>query len=118
MVTRYSTIQSQQINALLPPEILHHVFRRLPPRDMNNVVLACRLWREVREAPGFWSWVTLSGTVSTMLESKRLKTAREVFIGTVSEKVLKAMVRHKGLIGAIPLTMDPGLLARALTRLE
>ena len=62
----FSTNQSDLINALLPPKMLHQVFRLLPPRDMKNVLLVCQLWREVGEAPGLWSWVVLRVTRENM----------------------------------------------------
>merc|ERR1719319_1379150 len=35
----------------LPEEMLERVFHLLPPRDLKAVVLVCRWWREVGEAP-------------------------------------------------------------------
>ena len=106
---------------------LELVFGLLPPRDMENVVLVCRLWREVGEAPQFWAWVVLGVTrenMSTMPErlgSRRLQAVRKLKVEewvVVSEEVLQAMVRHQGLrvvVGGGP-TLDIGLLARMVTR--
>ena len=64
--------------------VLQLVFGLLPYSDLKNVVLVCRLWREVGEAPGFWAWVVLRLTrenMSTMperLESWRMRAVREL----------------------------------------
>ena len=39
------------VNMLLPEEMLERVFLLLPPRDLKAVVLVCRWWMEVGEAP-------------------------------------------------------------------
>ena len=124
-----STNQSHQINALLPPEILHQVFRLLPPRDMKNVMLVCQLWREVGEAPGLWAWVVLRGTWDNMssmaevLDSRRIRTVRKLMVWSVSEEILKAVARHQGLnvmeVGGEGLSVvDPNLLVSAVALLE
>ena len=43
-------------NMLLPVEILEKVFCLLPPQDLKSAVRVCRWWREVGEAPRFWTW--------------------------------------------------------------
>ena len=72
---------------------------------------------------GFWAWVILREAVPEVLESRRLKTVRKLIAWTVSDKLLKAMARHKGLkvlevSGTVPSVVDPGLLTLAVTRLE
>ena len=119
-MTRFYTNQPHQINALLPPEMLHYIFYQLPPRDLKNVVLVCRRWREVGEA-GFWAWVILREAVPEVLESRRMKTVREIIAWT--DKLLKLMTRHKGLkvlevSGTVPSEVYPCLMALAVTRLE
>ena len=125
----FSTNQSDLINALLPPEMLHQVFRLLPPRDMKNVLLVCQLWREVGEAPGLWSWVVLRVTRENMatmpeaLDSRRMKTVRKLMVWTVPEELLKVLVRHQRLLvmeaGVAALsTVDPGVLVAAVTMVE
>ena len=39
--------------------VLSLVFRLLHRRDMRSVVLVCRLWREVGEAPTYWAGLQL-----------------------------------------------------------
>ena len=125
----YSTNQSDQINALLPPEMLHQVFCLLPPRDMKNVLLVCQLWREVGEAPGLWSWVVLRVTRENManmpevLGIRRLKTVRKLMAWTVPVELLKGLARHQLLRvmevgGAILPTADPEVLVTAVTMVE
>ena len=124
-----STNQPHQINALLPPEILHQVFRLLPPRDMKNVLLVCQLWREVGEAPGLWAWVVLRGTWENMssmaevLDTRRIRTVRKLMVWSVPEELLKAVVRHHGLSvmevgGEVLSILEPSLLVGAVTLLE
>ena len=121
--------QEDQINTLLPPELLDHVFHLLAPQDLKAAVLVCRLWREVGEAPGLWSWVGLrvtrenQSTILEALDSRRLKSARMLSVEEVTNEVLEAVVRHQGLRlmkveDAVLSTVDPNLLARAVTRLE
>ena len=126
------TNQPSQINSLLPPEMLHQVFWQLPPRELKNVVLVCRLWREVGEEPVLWAGVIPRVTrenMSTMPErlgSKRMRAVRElrVKLGVeVSEEVLEAVARHRRLrvveMGCAKLSsVDPSLLASAVSRLE
>ena len=128
------------INRLLGQRagVLELVFGLLPPRDMKNVVLVCRLWREVGEAPGFWAWVILEVTretrktrdnMSTMPErlgSRRMGAVRELKVESwveLSEEVLEAVVRHP-LLRVVRMnetdlsSVDPGLLARVVARME
>ena len=113
----------------LPGEILERIFRLLPPRVLKMVVLVCRRWRKVGEAPLFWSWVVLP-TVGTdnlavipkMLETRRLENVREMTIYDVSEELLQAVGQHKGLKVLNMLTdlssVTPGLLAKVIAGKE
>ena len=48
------------------------------------VVLVCRRWREVGEAPGLWAWVVLRVTreklasMPKVLDSRRLAAVRRI----------------------------------------
>jgi len=118
------------INRLLPTEVLYRVFYLLPPRDLKTVVLVCRWWREVGEAPALWVWVCLkvkeeSGAkVQEMLVSRRLQAVRRIELEEVevSSKLLGAVARHPGLqemeVDADISTVDPELLARTVLQLE
>ena len=85
--------------------VLELVLGLLLPRDMKDVVLVCRLSREVGEAPGFWSWVVLRVTRENMLailermKNRRFKAVKELRVskGVVSEELLEAVVRLEGL---------------------
>ena len=46
--------------------VLRLVFGFLPPRDLKNVVLVCRLWREVGEEPGLGAWGVIRMTRENM----------------------------------------------------
>ena len=49
------------INRVLPPEILEKVFSHLrAPKDLNNVMLVCKTWKNIGEAPALWSWFTIT----------------------------------------------------------
>ena len=119
-----------QINPLLLPEVLHQVFRLLVPQDLKIAVLVCRLWREVGEAPSLWTWVVLrenrenQSTMVELLERRRMKTVRKIVVEMLSVELLEAVVRHQGL-KVMKLEdmdqqtkVDPGLLARAVNRME
>ena len=119
-----STARQDQINVMLPPELLHKVFLLLAPEDIKAAVLVCRLWREVGEAPSLWSWVVLRVTswdqtdMLELLERRRMKNVKEVRVMTVTDEVLQAVIKHEGLrlIKVQPFdlnSVDPTLLARA-----
>ena len=72
-----STLRPKQINSVLPLELLHQILGLLAPQDLKAAVLVCRLWREVGEAPGLWTWAFLRVTrenLATMPD--RLATRR------------------------------------------
>ena len=51
------------INRVLPPEILEKIFSQLcDPKDLNTVMLVCKTWNKVGEAPSLWSRVTIRKT--------------------------------------------------------
>merc|ERR1719270_1372320 len=59
------------INRILPPEILEKVFSHLRAiNDLNNVMLVCKTWKNVGEAPALWSGFTI--TKDFQLPLKRL----------------------------------------------
>jgi len=66
----------------LPGEILEQIFLLLPRRDLMQVVLVCRWWREVGERPHFWS--SSSITVSRMGELHMLMIRRLEFLEGVT----------------------------------
>merc|ERR1719319_437600 len=108
------------------------VFHLLPPRDLKAVVLVCRWWREVGEAPALWVWVCIRvkgenhGYIKEFLDSRRLQAVRRIEVREeveVSEELLQAVVRHPGLkemrVQSTDLSaVDPELLAQAVTQLE
>jgi len=95
------------------------------------VVLVCRRWREVGEAPGLWLWVSLvagEGSLAAMpamLDSRRLSRKTCLEARVVSEELLRAMARHPALrsvdMGHPSCALarqETGLLVAAVTRLE
>ena len=88
--------------ATLPAEMLERVFNLLPPRDLKAVVLVCRWWREVAEAPWLWAWVVVPGVVvgtslarvTGMLgsESRRLPPLTRLEVRVVTEELLQAFI--------------------------
>jgi len=134
-------IKSQKhINKLLPAEMLERVFHLLPPRDLKAVVLVCRWWREVGEAPALWVWVMLQASwknIQSMAEalgSRRLQGVRRLEVEDMAGRsnvevelevpgeLLQAVIRHPGLreldLAANLAMLEPELLAQAVTRLE
>ena len=68
------------INRVLPPEILEKVFSHLRAlKDLNNVMLVCKTWKNVGEAPALWSWFTI--TKDSQMPLKRLQGCQEIFVG-------------------------------------
>jgi hypothetical protein len=113
----------------LPAEMLERVFRLLPPRDLRAVVMVCRWWREVGEAPGLWAWVRLKVKTDNLafmprvLGWRRLQAVRWLKVEAMSEELLQAVARHPGLKvmsmqGTNLYKVIPDLLVRAVTRLE
>ena len=89
----------------VPAEMLERIFRLLPHRDLKAVVLVCRRWKQVGEAPRLWAWVVLTVTVENIsympkvLEARRLQAVKELVLTHIGEdeKLLKAVVEHQGL---------------------
>ena len=130
------TMEMSTINRVLGQRagVLRLVFRLLPPRDLKNVVLVCRLWREVGEEPGLWAWgvtrLLYRGNMSNLVERldcKRLRAVRELFVHSwgleVTEEVVEAVTRHPGLRvvrmrNNSLYSVDPGLLGKMVKKLE
>ena len=66
------------INRVLPPELLEKIFGYLAPKDLNNVMLVCKTWNNIGEAPTLWSWFKIRK--SSQLELKRLQGCQEIVI--------------------------------------
>ena len=119
--------------AQLPPELLGKIFQMLSPRDLRSVVQVCRLWREEGERPGLWTWGLVRVTaknmsnISEVLATKRMLRVRGLKVSwslsgeeLASGELLEAVMRHRGLRhldlrGVILSSLEPGLLARAVT---
>ena len=68
------------INRVLPPEILEKVFSHLRAlNDLNNVMLVCKTWKNIGEAPALWSWFSI--TKDSQMPLKRLQGSQEVSVG-------------------------------------
>jgi hypothetical protein len=96
-------MQAITINSLLPAEVLERVFRLLPPRALKAVVLVCRRWREVGEAPALWAWVCLRvsmrslGSMPGLLRAARLQAVTRLTMVVASDDLLQAVASHPGL---------------------
>ena len=99
-------MEEDEINALLPDEMLRKVFSFLPPPDLKSSVLVCKRWAEVGEAPGLWSWVTFTAdsiNMESMAEKMGLRrlqcvTKLEIRHRTmVCEGLMQAVAIHPGL---------------------
>ena len=116
-----------------PAEILERVFHLLPPRHLKAVVLVCRWWREVGEAPALWVWVCLRvreknlGYMPEALSSRRLQAVRRMEVREMSKKLVQAVVRHPGLeemvieytnLSSVAHGEGLELLAQAVTQME
>lgn len=67
------------INRVLPPEMLEKIFGFLAPKDLNNVMLVCKTWNNVGEAPVLWSCFKI--TKRSQLTLRRLQGCQEIVIG-------------------------------------
>ena len=63
---------------VLPPELLEKIFCYLALKDLNNVMLVCKTWNDIGEAPALWSWFKIRK--SSQLELKRLQGCQEIVI--------------------------------------
>ena len=89
----------------IPAEMLERIFRLLPPRDLKTVVLVCRRWRRLGEAPRLWAWVVLTVTqenisyMPEVLAASRLGAVKELVLTHIGEdeKLLQAVLEHQGL---------------------
>ena len=128
------------INRLLPAEILERVFHLLPPRDLRAVVLVCRWWREVGEAPALWDWVFLvdwyhsCSCMVEILESRRLQNVPSLNMWNVTEEhpspshvesvfdalLLMSSNHLKSLStdGVNLSSVDPDVMAKAVNKME
>ena len=120
-----SDMQLANTISMLPAEVLYLIFCWLPPRDLKCVVLVCRLWREVGEAPGLWAWVLLrlTGEDTEVLQLRRLQAVRELRLrGEVGEELLASVVGHQA--GRLVLEetdmrpVEPDILATAVHSLK
>ena len=122
----------------LPEELLEKVFEFLPAKDRKSCVLVNKRWREVGEAPKFWTWVKLprvelrpnnQARVIEMVKSRRLAKVKEVNIDldAVSDDLLQAIRQHQGLkelnlfgdkISVLPAELDTELLILVVTGME
>jgi len=133
---RENMVEKEKMETVvLPTEMMERVFRLLPPRDLKAVVLVCRWWRKVGEAPALWAWVCFrvgytrperdDGSLFEMMDSRRLQAMRRMEVSSgVSDELLQAVVNHPGLkeiqIGWIPTfsSVNPHLFGQALAQLE
>ena len=114
-------------DSLLPPEVLHLIFRHLSPRHLKTALLVSSRWRQVGEAPGLWMDVHLRLTRENirlqpgLLGARRMAAVREVTIEDVEgvEELLLAVSRHWGLTqlnlsGTDLTSVEAELLARVV----
>ena len=122
----------------LPDELLEKVFEFLLARDRKAGVLVNKRWREVGEAPKFWTWMKLprvecrptnQARVIEMIKSRRLAKVKEVNVDldAVSDDLLQAIGLHQGLKEIslfgykerrLPAELDTQLLIQVVTGME
>ena len=93
----------EEINAVLPEEVLLKIFSFLPPSDLKTSMLVCKLWTQVGQAPSLWRWSTLTAD-ETFLPAKlnltRLRYVSELQIKAgvvVTPELMQAITKHYGL---------------------
>ena len=77
--TMKNDIEIPLIKSVLPPEMLEKIFSHLAPKDLNTVMLVCKTWNILAEAPALWSWFKI--TKRSQLTLKRLQGCKEIAIG-------------------------------------
>ena len=115
----------------LPAEMMMKIFRLMSPQVLKMVVLVCKLWREMGEHPSLWTWckVTLtSGGDLEMLDIRRLQQIESIEIESDTEtseveelfQTVATLPRLKNveLYDTNLSSVEPGLLARVVNRLE
>ena len=73
----------------LPEAVLKKIFRLLAPRDLRTVVLVCRRWREVGEAPRLWPWVTVTVTRENINKMNKVLARRRMQYAVINWQYLK-----------------------------
>ena len=117
----------------LPSEVLEHVFKFLPKKDMLSVVLVCRWWREVGERPQFWSSckivVSRRGELD-MLRSRRFQFLQNIIVGGYwwETKELEELFRCLLMLPKLKTlytllhvnvgSVSPGLIAKIIQNME
>ena len=92
-----------EINGLLPEEMLRLIFSFLPPKDLKTAVLVCKLWFGIGQASGLWSWVTFHASNNESMSEKmrmpRLQNVNRLKITdqNICEDLLEEVARHPGL---------------------
>ena len=115
-----SNLGSEQINSLLPPELLHQILVLLAPWDLKAAVLVCRLWREV---PGLWAWTFLRVTRENLgrLNTRRLLGLTGFVLERGGVELLEAAIwrsSHQHLRINLALALERDGLARLMKRVN
>jgi len=58
----------------LPEEMFIRVFHLLTPKDLKNVMLVCKQWKEIGEDPSLWTWALV--TIEAREEIQKLNIRR------------------------------------------
>ena len=85
----------------LPVEMLLEIYELLSYKDLKNVVLVCRRWREIGETPRLWSSFPVivktrnMSVMSEILSSRRMMELKKLRIeSTLSEEVSQTIMNH------------------------
>jgi len=124
--------QRSNINSMLPPEILEKIFHFLGSLDVSNVMLVCRLWRDVGEAPWLWAGHNLRATpgnlhiMPKLLTIRRIQAVRKLKMDEVevSNELIEAIMENQGikelecLLWIDLSSVEPKQLTKAVIKLE
>ena len=85
----------------LPLEMLLGIFELVSYKDLMNVMLVCRRWREIGETPRLWSSFPVivktrnMSVMSEILSSRRMKQLEKLrIISILSKEVLQTIMDH------------------------
>ena len=83
----------------LPSEVLENIFKLIEPSDLRSAVLVCQRWRDVGDTLKLWTWVHYRvdrrnfPNMPQVLDSRRLQNTKMVTVRSISEELIRALIR-------------------------
>ena len=99
----------------LPSEVLENIFKLLEPSDLKSAVLVCQRWRYVGDTIKLWTWVHYRvdrrnfPNMPQVLDSRRLQNTKMVAVRSISEELIRALIRDTQIKNVDLRDADPSL---------